>query len=52
MSATSSGIGGTEIPLVFMEVLTNLLNKTCLDKVRRVGDGRLIWCRNVVLIVA
>jgi hypothetical protein len=36
MSATSSGIVGKEIPCVFMEVLKYLLNKTCLDKVRRV----------------
>jgi hypothetical protein len=42
MSATSSGIVGTEIPRVFMEVLTNLLNKTCLYKVHRVGKVDMV----------
>jgi hypothetical protein len=39
MSDISSGNVGTEIPRVFMEVLTNFLNKICLDKVRRGREG-------------
>jgi hypothetical protein len=52
MSATSSGIIGTEIPYVFMDVVTDFLNNTCLDKFRRVGKTReTSWFRNVVLIM-